>query len=101
MQTPFIFHCIAGINNLGILYDGKLASCSNISREFIEGDLRKDNIKDVWEDRYQRYRNFEWKRKDYCINCDEWDYCHGGPMHLRGTLSCKKQIKCFYRLCEY
>jgi MoaA/NifB/PqqE/SkfB family radical SAM enzyme len=33
---PFIFHCIAGINNLGILYDGKIASCNNISRAFVE-----------------------------------------------------------------
>jgi radical SAM protein with 4Fe4S-binding SPASM domain len=79
---PFIFHCIAGINNLGILYDGKLASCSNISREFIEGDLRIENIKDVWENRYQRYRNFEWKKTGLCVDCAEWDYCHGGPMHL-------------------
>ncbi len=78
---PFIFHCIAGINNLGILYDGKLASCSNISREFIEGDLRKDSIKDVWENRYQRYRNLNWKKVGPCVSCDEWDYCHGGPMH--------------------
>lgn len=81
MFRPMIFHCIAGINNLGILYDGKLGSCSNISREFIEGDLRKDKIKGVWENRYQRYRNFEWKKTGECINCGEWEYCHGGPMH--------------------
>jgi radical SAM protein with 4Fe4S-binding SPASM domain len=82
---PFIFHCIAGINNLGILYDGKIASCSNISRDFIEGDLRKERIKDVWENKYHRYRNFEWKRIEDCVNCDQWDYCHGGPMHKRSV----------------
>ena len=80
---PFIFHCIAGLNNLGILYDGKLGSCSNISRDFIEGDLRSERIKDVWENRYQRYRNFEWKKKGLCRDCKEWNYCHGGPMHKR------------------
>lgn len=79
---PMIFHCIAGIINLGILYDGKLASCSNISREFIEGDLRTDSIKDVWENRYQRYRDPSWRRMGQCADCYEWDYCHGGPMHL-------------------
>jgi len=84
LVRPFLFHCIAGINNIGILYDGKLAACSNIPREFgFEGDLRKERIKDVWENRYLRYRNFEWKRKDDCIKCKEWDYCHGGPMHKR------------------
>jgi len=93
---PFIFHCIAGINNLGILYDGKLASCNNISRAFIEGDLRKERIKDVWENRYYRYRNFEWKRIGDCVSCDQWDYCHGGPMHKRlyddGMLNCLYKI---------
>jgi len=80
---PYIFHCIAGINNLGILYDGKLASCSNISREFIEGDLRKERIKDVWERRYQRFRDRQWLKEGDCKACGEWDYCHGGPMHKR------------------
>ncbi len=93
---PFIFHCIAGINNLGILYDGKLASCSNISREFIEGDLKKDRIKDVWENCYQRYRDFEWKKTGQCLNCEEWDCCHGGPMHIRHNDD--KPLMCMYNL---
>lgn len=79
---PMIFHCIAGITNLGILYDGKLGSCSNISREFVEGDLRSDNIRQVWNSRYQRYRDRSWRRTGSCRRCDEWNYCHGGPMHL-------------------
>ncbi len=80
---PLIFHCIAGIINLGILFDGKLASCSNITRDFIEGDLRKDRIKDIWETRYHKYRTFEWKRNGLCVDCSQWNYCHGGPMHNR------------------
>ncbi|RME55172.1 radical SAM protein [Candidatus Woesearchaeota archaeon] len=86
LVRPFVFHCVAGINNLGILYDGKLAACSNIPRELgFEGDLRIDRIKDVWDNKYQRYRQFEWKRKGDCKNCGEWEYCHGGPMHKRLT----------------
>lgn len=83
MFRPMIFHCIAGINNLGILCDGKLASCSNIPRDFIEGDLRKERIRDVWDHRYHRYRSFNWKKTGPCIACDQWIYCHGGPMHKR------------------
>lgn len=92
---PYIFHCIAGINNLGILYDGKLASCSNISRDFIEGDLREERIKDVWERRYERFRDREWLRNGDCKECSEWDYCRGGPMHKRlkdGTM-----LDCLYQ----
>lgn len=75
---PFIFHCIAGINNLGILYDGKIASCSNISRDFIEGDALKDSIKEIWNTRYVRFRNREWLRNGKCEACEDWAYCHGG-----------------------
>lgn len=84
---PFIFHCIAGLNNLGILYDGKLGSCSNISREFIQGDLRYESIKDVWETRYHSFRKTEWRKTGPCQQCPEWNFCHGGPMHKRDTLS--------------
>lgn len=90
---PMIFHCIAGIVNLGILYDGKLASCSNIPREFIEGDIRTESIKTVWETRYQRYRSFDWKKTGECSECEQWDYCHGGPMHKR--LSSGEMLECF------
>jgi len=80
---PFIFHCIAGITNLGILFDGKLASCSNIPRDLVEGDLRKECIRTIWEHRYQRYRNCEWKQTAECAGCGQWGFCHGGPMHER------------------
>ncbi len=80
---PFIFHCIAGLNNLGILFDGKLASCSNISRDFIQGDLRTDNIHEVWENRYQIFRDASWRKTGDCVQCSEWAYCDGGPMHKR------------------
>ncbi len=89
---PFIFHCIAGLNNLGILYDGKLASCSNISREFIEGDLRKEKIRDVWENKYQRYRNRTWRKTGKCENCLDWDLCHGGAFHLKENPDCKSNV---------
>lgn len=97
MVRPYIFHCIAGINNLGILFDGKLASCSNIPREFIEGDLRKDRIKDIWDNRYARYRKFGWKKVGECATCDQWEFCHGGPMH-KCSLNGDKSKCIFYLL---
>lgn len=93
--SPFFFHCIGGINNLGMLYDGKISSCSNISRDFIQGDVRTDNLKDVWENRFKEFRNFEWKRNGDCEDCSEWGYCHGGSMHRRlkdGTM-----LDCTYK----
>ncbi len=80
---PFIFHCIAGLNNLGLLFDGKLGSCSNIPRHFIEGDLRSESIHDVWNTKYQRHRSLAMKRVGRCVDCSQWSFCHGGPMHKR------------------
>lgn len=90
---PFIFHCIAGLNNLGILYDGKLGSCSNISRDFIQGDLRTERIKSVWEERYQLHRDFNWKKTGDCCSCDQWDFCQGGPLHKKST---NGALNCIY-----
>jgi radical SAM protein with 4Fe4S-binding SPASM domain len=95
---PFIFHCIAGLNNLGILFDGKLGSCSNISREFIEGDLRKDRIRAIWEKRYHYYRDVDWKKHGRCATCDQWEYCHGGPMHRMSRDGCVSP--CLLQLCR-
>jgi radical SAM protein with 4Fe4S-binding SPASM domain len=80
---PYIWHCVAGINLLGILYDGSIASCSNIPRDFTEGNVRTDDILDVWKNRFEKYRNREWKKVGDCTDCDQWEYCQGGPMHKR------------------
>jgi len=92
---PYIWHCIAGINLLGILYDGSIASCSNIPREFVEGNVRTDDILEVWNNKYQRFRNFEWKKNGECINCDQWNFCQGGPMHKRQTTG--HMLNCIYK----
>ena len=92
---PYIWHCVAGINLLGILYDGSIASCSNIPREFVEGNVRNDDILEVWNKRFLKFRSFEWKKTGPCIDCSEWNFCQGGPMHKRlpdGTM-----LNCIYK----
>jgi radical SAM protein with 4Fe4S-binding SPASM domain len=93
---PFIFHCIAGLNNLGILYDGKLGSCSNVSREFTTGNVRDGMIRQTWDTKYQQYRDRTWLYTGPCASCLDWCYCHGGPMHLRGSAS--RETTCLLRL---
>lgn len=93
---PYIWHCIAGINTLGIHYDGSIAACNNINPFFLEGNIRNDNIKDVWEKRYERFRKYDWKKNGECLDCPDWDLCHGGDMHRRrpdGTMI----GSCFFR----
>lgn len=93
---PYIYHCVAGINTLGILYDGGIAACSNIPRAFIEGNIRTDKILEVWNKRYSKFREYDWKRIGDCVNCSEWEYCHGGPMHKR--LPNGEMLDCLYKI---
>jgi radical SAM protein with 4Fe4S-binding SPASM domain len=91
---PYVWHCVAGVNLLGILYDGGIASCSNIPRAFVEGNVRTDDILDVWQNRYHKHRTFDWKKVGDCMDCDQWDFCQGGPMHKR--LPDGRMLNCLY-----
>ncbi len=90
---PYCFFCVAGMNTMTILYDGKITG-SNIARDFVEGTL-DDDLGKIWEEKFQRYRNREWLKQDDCSDCGEWDYCKGGPMHLR--LPNGKLLSCLYQ----
>lgn len=92
---PYIWHCVAGINLLGIMYDGGIGSCSNIPRYYNQGNIRNDDVFEVWENRFYEFRNFEWKKNGDCVGCDQWEFCHGGPMHKR--LSDGKMLNCIYK----
>jgi len=102
LVRPYIWHCIAGITVMSVLADGSLATCNNISRHYIQGNIKTDNIRDVWENRYKPFRVYDWKKTGVCANCSDWDLCHGGDMHLRDEngdvlKACffhEKQIRC-------
>ncbi len=86
----YIWHCASGINTMGIYYDGGVGGCTNIPTTYIEGNVRTDEITEVWNNQYKKYRNFDWRKTGQCIDCNQWEFCHGGPMHRRredGTLS--------------
>ena len=38
---------------------------------------------EVWEKRFQPYRDREWMRTGECAGCKYFKYCLGGGMHLR------------------
>jgi len=97
---PYIWHCIAGITVMSILADGSIAACNNIPRYYIQGNVRTDNIRDVWENKYKPFREFGWKKSRICSNCKDWDLCHGGDVHLRDEKG--NMIKeCFFHKKHY
>lgn len=76
------FYCRAGIEVASVLCDGSISGCTSIRSNFHQGNIYQDNLWDVWDNRFQKYRNHDWMRKGQCANCKVWRYCEGSGMHL-------------------
>lgn len=77
-----LYRCHAGISVASVLIDGSISACTSIRGRFYQGNIYKDNLWDVWENRFQQYRNRDWARQGECHDCKMFRYCEGGGMHL-------------------
>lgn len=77
------FSCNAGVSVGSVLVDGSISACTSIRADYIQGNIYQDNFWDVWQNRFEPYRNREWMRRDECADCSMWRYCEGNGMHLR------------------
>ena len=76
------FFCHAGINIASVLIDGRICACPNIDRDrFSQGNIYRDNFFEVWEKRFQPFRDHSWARTGRCATCKEWRNCLGNGMH--------------------
>ncbi len=76
------YFCHAGINIASILIDGRICACPNIDRDrFSQGNIYADNFYQVWEQRFQPFRNRAWTRTGQCAHCPVWRNCLGNGMH--------------------
>ena len=75
------FFCRAGINIGSILIDGSISACPNIDRNFSQGNIYKDNFYDIWQNKFQPFRNREWTRIGQCESCREYIDCQGNGFH--------------------
>lgn len=76
------FGCTAGITTAGIRIDGSLSGCTSIRCNFDQGNIYKDNLWEVWNRGYEKFRNRSWARKGVCAECNMFSYCRGNGMHL-------------------
>jgi radical SAM protein with 4Fe4S-binding SPASM domain len=76
------YFCRAGINVASVLCDGAIGACPNITRSLVQGNIRTDDFKTVWEDRFEPYRKRDWMRQGPCSACGEWKRCLGNSLHL-------------------
>ena len=93
------FYCRTGINIASILYNGDLFVCPNVPRiqRLIQGNIKVDNFKDVWENKYKEFRDKNRTKCDECSACDSWEYCLGGAYHT-WDFEENVQNKCPYKM---
>ena len=77
------YQCAAGVSVASIRVDGAISGCTSVRGNFAQGNIYNDNFWDVWQNRFEQFRNREWTRKGVCADCKLWRYCKGGGMHLR------------------
>lgn len=77
------YQCAAGVSVASIRVDGAISGCTSIRADYHQGNIYKDRFWEVWERRFDRFRNREWMRKGACADCRMFRYCQGGGMHLR------------------
>ncbi len=83
--------CNAGIRGFGVLHNGDILGCTSIrSKEYIEGNIRKRPLREIWEDE----KSFLWRRnmsKDQlsgaCKTCIYGAKCLGGCPNTRLTMN--------------
>jgi radical SAM enzyme (rSAM/lipoprotein system) len=76
------FLCNAGISTASVLADGSITGCTSIRANFHQGNIYNDRFIDVWEQRFQSFRDRSWTQKGQCADCAMFRYCEGNGMHL-------------------
>jgi len=90
------FFCRAGINIGSILTDGSISACPNIDRTFSQGNIYKDNFYEIWEKKFQSFRDRSWTKTGKCKDCPDYSFCQGNGLHYRNkdngnVLICHKE----------
>lgn len=76
------YQCTAGVSVASVRVDGAISGCTSIRANFHQGNIYRDRFWEVWENRFQPFRNREWARRGECAECSMFRYCLGGGMHL-------------------
>ena len=61
------FFCQAGINVASVWTDGSINGCLSVrSKHFIQGSIYESDFWDVWNNKFEIFRNKEWTKGDIC-----------------------------------
>lgn len=77
------YQCAAGVSVASIRVDGSISGCTSIRANYHQGNIYRDRFWEVWQKRFEPFRDRSWTQTGKCAACDMWRYCQGGGMHLR------------------
>ena len=80
---PWYFFCRAGLQVASIQYNGDISACLDIERrpELTFGNIREDNLLDIWKDEFKIYREHKENKSKTCKECEHKENCQGGGYH--------------------
>ena len=93
-----LFACDAGVSVGSVLIDGSVSACTSIRSDYVQGNIYKEDFMDIWDNRFQKYRDHSWMRTGECADCPHFRYCQGNGMHLRDDQG--RILQCNLRLME-
>lgn len=76
------FLCNAGVYTASIMYNGDIGACLDIERrpELIQGNIRRDDFGEVWNNRFEIFRS-DFRKQGKCKDCKDYLYCAGDSFH--------------------
>lgn len=77
------FSCRAGWSVGSILANGDIFVCPNVERrpEWIQGNVRKDDFAEVWEQGFRVFRSPDMRKSSRCAACPDYEACRGDSLH--------------------
>lgn len=76
--TELGFGCFAGKESICIDPLGNVKPCSHYPKEFICGNVKRDNLKYIWNNSQILKQLRELEGNYTCNNCKEYNNCRGG-----------------------
>jgi len=75
--------CNAGVYTASIMANGDIGACLDIERrpETIQGNIRRDRFRDVWENRFEIFRRDLGSENEACRGCEHFRFCRGDAHH--------------------
>lgn len=79
---PWYFLCNAGVYTGSIMYNGDVVACLDIERrpELVQGNIRKNRFKEIWDSKFEIYRN-DYRKQGPCADCPDYRFCAGDSFH--------------------